>query len=236
VTTVETDRMILRPWTDADLDPLAAIFAEPAFWHYPFGRGFTRAETEAYLERQLHHWADDGFGMWAAELKEGRRLIGYIGLAMPTWLPQVMPAVEVGWRLHPDHWGRGLATEGGRASLRYGFDVLDLDRIIAIVMPENVASRRVMAKLGMIQVSTTRDAERHVGLEIHEITGASWAVRNAHHWFEVNSGWAPPDDDELAEWLADGVCRCPDDCLVRPDGWCEHGLASWSLVLRALET
>lgn len=55
-------------------------------------------------------------------------------------------------------------------------------------------------------------------------------------WFDVNSGWAPPDADELAEWLADGVCRAPDDCLVDPDGTCEHGLASWKLVLAAAET
>jgi hypothetical protein len=61
------------------------------------------------------------------------------------------------------------------------------------------------------------------------------AVRNAHDWFEVNSGWAPPDEDTLAEWLADGVCRCPDECLVGPDEWCEHGLASWALVLAALD-
>ena len=61
------------------------------------------------------------------------------------------------------------------------------------------------------------------------------AIRNAHTWFEVNSGWAPPDDDTLTEWAADGVCRCPDECLVAPDEWCAHGLASWSLILRALE-
>lgn len=60
---------------------------------------------------------------------------------------------------------------------------------------------------------------------------AAGAVRNAHVWFETNSGWAPPDPDTLAEWLADGVCRCPDDCLVPPGGWCAHGLASWLLIL-----
>ncbi len=60
------------------------------------------------------------------------------------------------------------------------------------------------------------------------------AIRNAHEWFEHNSGWAPPDEDELAEWLADGVCRCPDECLVQPEGWCSHGLASWWLILRAM--
>jgi aminoglycoside phosphotransferase (APT) family kinase protein len=64
---------------------------------------------------------------------------------------------------------------------------------------------------------------------------ADEAVRNAHHWFERNSGWAPPDEDTLEEWLADGVCRCPDECLVSPRSWCEHGLASWWLVLRSID-
>jgi hypothetical protein len=63
---------------------------------------------------------------------------------------------------------------------------------------------------------------------------AAEAVRNAHEWFEVNSGWAPPDDITLAEWLADGMCRSPDDCFVTPDGWCRHGLASWWLILEDL--
>ena len=60
------------------------------------------------------------------------------------------------------------------------------------------------------------------------------AIRIAHEWFEHNSGWAPPDEDELAEWVADGVCRCPDHCLVTPLGHCEHGLASWWVILVAL--
>jgi hypothetical protein len=62
---------------------------------------------------------------------------------------------------------------------------------------------------------------------------AAGAVRNAHAWFEVNSGWAQPDDETLAEWTADGVCRAPDNCLVLPAGWCRHGLASWWLILDA---
>lgn len=64
---------------------------------------------------------------------------------------------------------------------------------------------------------------------------AGAAVDNAHAWFEGNSGWAPPGDEELEEWLADGVCRAPDGCAVAPEGWCEHGLASWLLVLRQLD-
>lgn len=64
---------------------------------------------------------------------------------------------------------------------------------------------------------------------------AAEAVANAHAWFEANSGWAPPDEDTLAEWLADGAGRAPDECSVAPDGWCEHGLASWRLILAALD-
>jgi hypothetical protein len=67
-----------------------------------------------------------------------------------------------------------------------------------------------------------------------ESTPIAAAVARTYEWFEVNSGWAPPEDDELAEWVADGVCRCPDDCLVAVDGVCEHGLASWQLVLDAV--
>lgn len=61
------------------------------------------------------------------------------------------------------------------------------------------------------------------------------AVQRTLEWFEVNSGWAPPDHDTLLEWVADGVCRCPDDCIVAPDTWCEHGLASWWLISQALD-
>jgi Family of unknown function (DUF5522) len=61
------------------------------------------------------------------------------------------------------------------------------------------------------------------------------AIRNTHDWFERHSGWAPPDPDSLAEWMASGWCRCPDECVVTPACPCEHGLASWWLVLRSLD-
>src|SRR5580658_3680092 len=66
------------------------------------------------------------------------------------------------------------------------------------------------------------------------VRDAAEAVGNAHDWFARNDGWAPPDPDTLADWVADGVCRCPDECLVTPGGWCDHGLASWWLILRSL--
>jgi hypothetical protein len=65
-------------------------------------------------------------------------------------------------------------------------------------------------------------------------TDAAGAVRHAHEWFGAHSGWAPPDAPTLAEWMADGVCRCPDECLVAPAAWCEHGLASWWLIVNSV--
>ena len=64
---------------------------------------------------------------------------------------------------------------------------------------------------------------------------AAAAVDRTHEWFHHNSGWAPPDEDTLADWLADDVCRAPDECLVAPRSWCEHGLASWLLVLETID-
>ncbi|MFN2606343.1 MAG: GNAT family N-acetyltransferase [Acidimicrobiales bacterium] len=176
---VETERLTLRPWSPADIDDLAAVFAEPAVWRYPFERGLSRLESEEFLHRQLEHWAANGFGSWVAELKADRRLIGYIGLAIPSWLPHVLPAVEVGWRLHPDYWGRGLATEGGRASLRYGFQTLGLDRIISIFTPDNIVSGRVMEKLGMRDCLATTDAARGVRLLVREINRSEWEATSS---------------------------------------------------------
>jgi Family of unknown function (DUF5522) len=67
------------------------------------------------------------------------------------------------------------------------------------------------------------------------VVGAAEAIRRTHAWFERNSGWSPPDPDTLADWLCDGVGRCPDECLVSPAECCSHGLASWWLVLRTLD-
>lgn len=87
----------------------------------------------------------------------------------------MLPTVEVGWRLHPDHWGVGLATEGGRASLEYAFDRVGLDRVISIYDPENVASGRVMAKLGMRPWRRTTDPARGNVLAVYELTRQEWA-------------------------------------------------------------
>lgn len=112
---------MLRAWAEADLDPLAEVFAVEAVWRFPFGCGLTREETAVFLVRQRESWRTRGFGLWAAELCGTAELIGFIGLGVPLFLPEVLPAVEVGWRIHPRHWRQGLrrrATVRGHAGFR----------------------------------------------------------------------------------------------------------------------
>jgi Acetyltransferase (GNAT) domain len=87
-------------------------FAQPEVWRFPFGRGFTRDETESFLLAQVDPWSNWGFGLWVARLRTGDRILGYIGLSIPTFLPEILPAVEVGWRLVPTAWGKGLRDGG----------------------------------------------------------------------------------------------------------------------------
>ncbi len=90
------------------------------------------------------------------EERASGEFIGFIGLAYHDGWPEGEHKTEVGWRLNRTHWGRGLATEGALASVRYGFEGLGLERIISITLPENAASRRVMEKAGLTYRGGTR--------------------------------------------------------------------------------
>lgn len=113
-------------------------------------------------------------------------LIGFIGLSVPDFLPEVMPAVEVGWRLDPHYWGQGLATEGARAALGFGFGVLELDEIVSIYEPENLASGRIMQRLGMTHAQDTQHPRLGVPLRVFKIYRSHW---DAHR----EDLGAPPD-------------------------------------------
>jgi RimJ/RimL family protein N-acetyltransferase len=149
---IETERLLLRPWRRAeDLDAFAAINAEEAVmrWVAP-NRPLSRAESAGLLDRIVAHWDEHGFGLWAVVPREGAaRCIGFAGLAIPSFLPAVLPAVEVGWRLAPEWWGRGVATEAARASVEYGFERLGLRCIVSIIDERNARSLAVAERLGM---------------------------------------------------------------------------------------
>ena len=95
------------------------------------------------------HFAQRGFTYWAVEVPGVAPFIGFIGLVVPRYTAHFTPCVEAGWRLASEHWGKGYAPEGTRAALAAGFDKLGLEEIIAVVVPANTNSRRVMDKVGM---------------------------------------------------------------------------------------
>lgn len=121
--------------------------------------------------------------MLAATEKEHDRLIGWLGLSVPHWLPEVLPAVEVGWRLGQQWWGRGYATEGAAACINDGFDRLGLDEILSIYEPTNMPSGAVMDRLGLVHRATTKAGDRNLELNIRALTRAQWqSLRTGGDW------------------------------------------------------
>lgn len=166
---VQTERLNLEPITSDDVDALAVVFAKPEVWHFPFGRAFDHEDTARFVANQVRNWEQDGFGLWTVRLREVDTVLGFLGLAVPRFAPEVLPAVEVGWRLDPAHWGRGLATEGARAALAEGFGILGLERIISLVDDGNERSQRVCGRLGMrFERALTRKATPERG-ELHTL-------------------------------------------------------------------
>lgn len=147
---VETPRLILRRWRHQDVAPLAVINSDPAVMRW-IGDGSVRDERETRIrvEAMEREWENEGFGLFAVEVRATGELAGFTGLSVPAFLPEVMPAVEVGWRLRRSLWGKGLATEAAAAAMRFGFDHRGLQRIISIVQVGNDSSERITAKLGM---------------------------------------------------------------------------------------
>lgn len=141
----ETLRLQLRRFTESDLDNLYSIYSNPEVMRY-VGKGvLTRQETDTRIERMAQHWQQHGFGMWAVIEKVSQRLIGRCGLIYLDGTPEV----ELGYVLDKPYWNQGLATEASLACLKFGFEQIGLERIVAIAHPQNIASQRVMQKVGM---------------------------------------------------------------------------------------
>ncbi len=147
-TYVETRRLVLREWCDADIDPWSLLNADPRVMQF-FPNTYDRARSETSAAGMRERLKADGYGLWAVEVKGGLKFVGMIGLqSVPAEMP-FAPAVEVGWRLAFEVWGRGFATEGARAALGFGFERLDRNEIVALTAATNFRSQRVMQKLAM---------------------------------------------------------------------------------------
>lgn len=145
----ETARLTLRPVELADLDSLCSLNADPDVMRFILdGSTLDREQTTDRLAAMRDHWREHGYGIFSLRWRATGEFVGWAGLATPTFLPEVMPAVEIGWRLLHPWWGKGVATEAAVEVLRFAFDDVGLDQLLSIRHVDNVASGRVMEKLG----------------------------------------------------------------------------------------
>ncbi len=149
MTSLTTPRLRLRPFDVCDFDAFAALNADARVREF-FPSVLDRSESDLSAAHYREHWERYGFGRWTVEVPGVTSFAGVVGLEHIPFVTPFAPAVEIGWRLAPNHWGRGYAIEAARAACAYGFDSLGLDEIVAFTVPTNVRSREVMVRLGMV--------------------------------------------------------------------------------------
>jgi RimJ/RimL family protein N-acetyltransferase len=181
VTTLNTPRLILRRWRDSDIAPITAINADPEVMRWiGDGSALAAQQTRAAIENFERDWDTHGFGLFAVEIRATGELAGSAGLAVPDFLPEILPAIEIGWRLDKAFWGQGLATEAARAALHFSMVDRGLERIVSIATVGNEASERIMAKLGMHLERETVDPACRRPVRVYEITRARYESSRQH--------------------------------------------------------
>lgn len=138
-------RFSLRQWRDSDLEPYAAMNADPEVMRH-FPTLLTKEASAASLERQRRAIEERGWGFWAVEV-DGV-FAGFTGLNVPSFTTHFTPCTEIGWRFRREFWGKGLASRAAREALRFGFESLKLAEIVAFTAAINDRSRRLMERLG----------------------------------------------------------------------------------------
>ena len=145
---LETERLRLRQWRESDCEPFAALNADPEVMRF-FPAPMSRAASDARADAIQSGIASRGWGLWALELIDSGRFIGFAGLSVPRFVLPFSPCVEIGWRLARAHWGNGYAAEAARGALRTGFRELALPEIVSFTAIGNLRSRAVMERIGM---------------------------------------------------------------------------------------
>lgn len=147
---LETPRLILRRWRIEDEKPFAEICADPDVMCF-IGDGSTRTSDQAAraIKSFEDDWEERGYGLFAVELRTTGELIGFTGFSRPDFLPELLPAVEIGWRFAKAHWGNGYATEAASTALTVGADAFADEGLISICQVRNRASVRIMQKIGL---------------------------------------------------------------------------------------
>ncbi|MFJ8486956.1 GNAT family N-acetyltransferase [Streptomyces sp. NPDC094038] len=170
MTEIRTPRLLLRRWYDDDLAPMADINADPRVMRW-VDDGSVRdlEDTATAIEEWEEEWDEEGFGLFAVELLASGELAGFTGLSVPGFLPEVMPAVAVGWRFGSQFWGQGYASEAAHATLEFALQDRGLDRVISITRVGDSASENVIRKLGMVPERETAHPVYGHPLRVHSI-------------------------------------------------------------------
>ena len=145
---IRTPRLVLREWRDEDLEPFAALNAHPEVMRY-FSKPLSRAESDGFAARVRAELAARGYGLWAVESPGEAEFLGFVGLNVPDFDASFTPCIEIGWRLAWRFWNKGYASEAARAVLAHAFGELGLREVVSFTTAANLASRRVMEKIGM---------------------------------------------------------------------------------------
>lgn len=148
--TLTTDRLVLRPFREDDLDDYHAVIASDEVMAALASGQVTRDDAWQQMASFLGQWSLRGHGQWALEERGTGRLVGRAGLHQPERVD--WPGLEVGWTLHPGAWGRGFATEAGHAAISYAFGPLDRDEVVSVIAPSNTRSQAVARRLGLVWV------------------------------------------------------------------------------------
>lgn len=145
---IKTERLVLRPWQQEDLEPFAKMNTDfHVMEHFPAVKSFDESLKEYHAI--VEHFEKHDYGWWAVSESNKNNFIGFIGLRYIDFPAAFTPTVEVAWRLVYDYWGKGYATEGARASLKYGFQILRLPEIVSFTSTQNLRSRAVMERIGL---------------------------------------------------------------------------------------
>jgi len=145
---LKTKHLIIRTWQEQDLDPMSVINQDPLVCEFLPKIG-NRAETENLIRRFMLHYEKYGFTAYAVELNSNGTLIGFVGLLVASFEAHFTPAVEIGWRLGSQYWGKGYATEAAKSVVDFAFTTLKLKEIVSFTIENNMRSRQVMEKIGM---------------------------------------------------------------------------------------
>ena len=165
---LETQRLILREFHQEDLHQLAPILTNPKVMKFSPTGILSVSQVQAKIDSFINSYKEFGFGKWAVIFKDSNQLIGYCGIAVEQI--DKVDEREIGYRLDPEFWGRGLATEAALTTLQYGFEQLKFPYILGIVERKNVASVRVLEKLGM---KYNRETVFHgVKMDIYQVSDA----------------------------------------------------------------